>query len=69
MSREATTINGRVMLSAKDVAETIGMSVSWVEKAGRVGVDLPRPVPVGGRAKRWRAVDIQRWLEARGRAC
>lgn len=65
MSREAQTINGKVMLTAKDVAEAIGMSVSWVEKAGKAGLDLPRPVRVGS-AKRWRAVDIVAWSQGKG---
>lgn len=68
MTREAELIGGRAMLTAAQVADVIGMSEVWVRKAGRVGIDLPRPVRVSARMVRWRAVDIQRWIEARGEA-
>lgn len=65
MSREAVTINGRVLLTASQVAEAIGASERWVQKAGKAGLELPRPVSVG-RMKRWRAMDIVAWLQAKG---
>lgn len=65
MSREAVTINGRVLLTSEQVAEAIGTSKRWVERAGKAGLELPRPVSVGS-MKRWRAVDIVAWLQAKG---
>lgn len=61
MTREAETINGKSLLTIDEVARRIGMGKSWIKTASAVGLDFPRPVTVGARAKRWRAVDILAW--------
>lgn len=61
MSQLPQTINGKSLLTIDEVVDRVGMCKSWVKKASKVGLDFPRPVPVGARAKRWRAVDILAW--------
>lgn len=64
MSRAEATIDGLLLLTARQVAGKIAMSERWVRREGALGTRFPRPVVVGGRTKRWRACDILGWLEA-----
>lgn len=58
----ATTDQG--MVSKKEVAKLIGMSVSSVDNL-RKKPDFPEPISYGTTTRRWRRSDILRWLESR----
>jgi predicted DNA-binding transcriptional regulator AlpA len=55
------------MLSAAEVARWVGISERSVWRWTKLGI-LPPPVRLGKRCSRWRASDIQRFLDARKEA-
>lgn len=57
----AAADNGERLLTVPEVAERIGMSVSWVEKHP---ADLPARVSIAGNP-RWRKSDLERWIKNR----
>lgn len=50
-----------VLLSSRDVAAMLGIDSKTVERLGRRG-DLPRPISIGPRIKKWNKDSILRWL-------
>lgn len=61
------SINSDRLLTAKDVQAVLGVTpatvYNWMNGQG-----LPRPIRIGGRAVRWRASELAKWLEQRQRA-
>lgn len=51
-------------LSLDDVLERTALAKSTLYQRIRAG-DFPKPVPLGGRAKRWIASEIDQWIADR----
>ena len=63
---DATSENGpddRLLISVKDVARILGVGVRTVWRMASSG-DLPQPVTVGGRLKRWEIAAMETWAQA-----
>lgn len=52
------------LLTAEDLADQLGISVSSIYRMRSTGESLPRATRVGARAVRWRQADVDNWLEA-----
>lgn len=52
------------LLTAEDLADQLGISVSSIYRMRSNGESLPRATRVGARAVRWRQADVNAWLEA-----
>lgn len=52
------------LLTADDLAEQLGLSVSSIYRMRSTGESLPRATRVGARAVRWRQTDVDTWVEA-----
>lgn len=52
------------LLTAEDLADQFGISVSSIYRMRSHGESLPRATKVGARAVRWRQADVDAWLEA-----
>lgn len=52
------------LLTYQDVAEALQLSVKTVQNYKRAGL-LPPTVPLEGNRVRWRAADINAWIQAR----
>ncbi|MFO1306103.1 MAG: AlpA family transcriptional regulator [Burkholderiales bacterium] len=52
------------LLRLKQVSEIVGLSRSTIYNAIHAGT-FPRPIRVGGRAVRWKATEIQGWMDER----
>lgn len=57
-----TPLDGRIALSADEVAEALGISRAHVWKLASAG-RLPKPIRLG-RAVRWSRKDLEEWLAA-----
>jgi len=55
-------VNGKGLLSTAQVAKLLGVSGETIRTWARDGL-MPKPVRPGIRCLRWRAVDLDRWLE------
>lgn len=67
--REFPAATDQGMLTKKDVAKLIGMSISSVDGNLRRQPDFPAPLTYGSTSTlRWRRSDILQWLESRDRA-
>lgn len=51
------------LLTAENLAEQLGLSVSSIYRMRSTGESLPRATRVGARAVRWRQADVDAWLE------
>lgn len=51
------------LLTAKDLAEVLGISPNAVYTRLYRGGDLPPPIQVGARALRWCPKDVERWKD------
>lgn len=61
MSRDPRTdprLRGVVLLKVKEVAELMGISTRQVWRLSAAG-DLPAPIVLGRRTKRWRAAELE----------
>lgn len=52
------------LLTAEDLADQLGISVSSIYRMRSNRESLPRATRVGARAVRWRQADVDKWLEA-----
>lgn len=60
-------LTGLTMLSAKELAEELGIGVStlwaWVDCSGKHFIpEFPQPIRLGGNCTRWRAQDVADYL-------
>lgn len=62
MTREATTINGKVALTLEETARAASMSPAWVRRHAN-GVDFPARLNIPARVLRWSAADVQAWVD------
>ena len=53
-----------LLLSAADVAEALGISVRTLWRWSRDGI-TPAPLRLGKKTTRWRASDLQRYIDSR----
>jgi len=51
------------LLTAQDLADQTGMSMSTIYRKRSIGESLPRAVKLGGHAVRWRQSDVDAWIE------
>lgn len=56
----------KVLLRLKDVSSAVGLCRSSIYRLVAEGT-FPKPVHVSERSVRWRAADIEAWIEARSR--
>ena len=56
-----------VLLTLQEVKRQVSMSRSSIYAQMAVGA-FPRPIRVGARGVRWRADEIQAWIDSRPRA-
>ena len=54
------------MLSAKEVAELLNVSIQWVRRVENVDPTFPKGIRLSKRAVRWRKEDIEAWLTMKG---
>lgn len=52
------------LLTAKDLSEQTGISVSSIYRKRSLGESLPRAIKLSDGAVRWRQGDVDAWLEA-----
>jgi prophage regulatory protein len=60
-------VAGKDLLTARDVAARLSMSTRTLYRLVAAG-SFPRPVRLGRRFARWRASDVQRFLDGLGAA-
>lgn len=61
MNMNQETINPIKLLSAREVAHTIGMSTSWIYD--QIKKDkFPKPVRLGPQKTAWKLIDIAEWV-------
>jgi excisionase family DNA binding protein len=59
--KEEPNMNAPVLLTVKEVAETLGFSERTVYRLADSGA-MPRPVKIGA-AVRWRRNELDQWIE------
>lgn len=59
----AEAINTIKLLSASEVANTIGMSKSWIYQQIKQG-KFPEPLRLGPQKTAWKFADIAEWVNA-----
>ena len=67
MQETKTILNRRILLNRREVQRACGLSKSTLYRLMRTGY-FPEPLKIGPKAIRWRADEIQEWVESRPRA-
>lgn len=57
---------GAILLSAADVARTLGLSEPTIWRLVHRRPDFPRPFRITGRCTRWRRSDVEQWAASLG---
>lgn len=52
------------LLTAQDLSEITGLSVSTIYRRRSLGESLPAATRLGGNAVRWRRQDVDEWIES-----
>ncbi|MDN6529313.1 MAG: helix-turn-helix transcriptional regulator [Canibacter sp.] len=62
MTTETPRTRSTALLTARDLSDLTGISVSTIYRKRSLGESLPPAVKLGS-AVRWRQADVDRWIE------
>lgn len=58
---EQTIERTRPLLTIKELAELLGVSIATINRWNRAG-EIPAPIVIGG-SIRWKRVEVEKWLD------